>query len=235
MTNNYGDIGSNGTTPAKRSTTKRTALLIGGGVLAAAVLVGGGVALGASLSDDDDDRRVSDTADLGDQVTGQDDASTDGGTTPSGAPTTLTHVGTADADEINDVIATAADVAASDGLGGVATDVDATNVGGWDVQFEATNGDETTVSVDADGTARVSDTDVADDDQGPTGELDVQTVEAIVAAALAESDGVITDISIDDDGRSPYDVTVLRADRTTVEIDLGADFSVLSSDVDTED
>lgn len=235
MTNNDGDLGSNDTT-TKRSTTKRTALLIGGGVLAAAVLVGGGVALGAGLSDDDDDRRVSDTADLGDQVTGQDDASTDGGTTPSGAPTSSSDVGTADADEINDVIATAADVAASDGLGGVATDVDATNVGGWDVQFEATNGDETTVSVDADGTARVSDTDVADDDdQGPTGELDVQTVEAIVAAALAESDGVITDIGIDDDGRSPYDVTVLRADRTTVEIDLGADFSVLSSDVDTED
>lgn len=104
------------------------------------------------------------------------------------------------------------------------------------MRFEAANGDETEVYVGTDGSTRIVETDPADgDDQGPTGSLDESTVASIVEAALAEADGVITDIDLDDDGRSPYDVTVLLADRSTVDIDLGPDFAVLGTDVDRED
>ena len=105
-----------------------------------------------------------------------------------------------------------------------------------EVRVEAANGDETEVYVGTDGSTRIVETDPADgDDQGPTGSLDESTVASIVEAALAEADGVITDIDLDDDGRSPYDVTVLLADRSTIDIDLGPDFAVLGTDVDRED
>jgi hypothetical protein len=218
------------TGPAKKAFPKRTALLIGGGVLAGALLVGGGVAIGNAL-DDDDDR--DDLALAGATQPAQ------GGSGSTGAPSdsgTAATVGTADAAALSDIIATASAFAASDGLGGEPTAIDAKRDGGWEVRFEAANGDETEVYVGTDGSTRIVETDPADgDDQGPTGSLDEATVASIVDAALAEADGVITDIDLDDDGRSPYDVTVLLADRSTIDIDLGPDFAVLGTDVDRED
>lgn len=218
------------TGPAKKAFPKRTALLIGGGVLAGALLVGGGIAIGDAL-DDDDDRD-----DLALAGATQPAASSEAGAPSSAAPADGTVVGTADAAELSDIIATASAFAASDGLGGEPTAIDAKRDGGWEVRFEAANGDETEVYVGTDGSTRIVETDPADgDDQGPTGSLDESTVASIVEAALAEADGVITDIDLDDDGRSPYDVTVLLADRSTIDIDLGPDFAVLGTDVDRED
>ena len=96
-------------------------------------------------------------------------------------------------------------------------------------------GDESEVRVDADGSAVVVATEAADqDDQAPEGSLDAATVEALVAAALGHTDGTVIDIEIDSDTASPYDVTVLTADRKTVDIALDSDFNVLTADLDDD-
>lgn len=215
----------------KKPFPKRTALLVGGGVLAGALLVGGGIAIGGALDDDDDDR--DDRA-----LAGASQSAPAGETAPSSgaADGSQAATGTADPAELSEIIASASAFAASDGLGGEPTAIDAKRDGGWEVRFEAGNGDETEVYVGTDGALRIVETDPADgDDQGPTGSLDEATVAFIVEAALAEADGTVTDIDLDDDPRSPYDVTVLLADRSTVDIDLDADFAVIGTDVDRDD
>ena len=80
-----------------------------------------------------------------------------------------------------------------------------------------------------DGTAEVVSTDAADaDDSAPLGVLDVDTVDALVAAAMAEVDGKITDLEIDDDPASPFDIAVVQANGRTLSLDLDADMKVLS-------
>lgn len=222
---------------AKKPFPQRAALLAGGGVLAGAILVGGGIIIGNELGDDDrvtlSGATQSSASTEATPSASEAVAPSTGTATPSTGAATAT-IGTADAAEISDVIATASVLAASDGFGGEPTAVDAKNDGGWEVLFETTDGDETEVYVGPDGSTRIVETEAADDDdRAPSGSLDEATVAAIVEAALAQADGVITDIEVDD-GRSPYDVTVLLADRSTVEIDLGADFAVLGTDVDRD-
>ena len=104
------------------------------------------------------------------------------------------------------------------------------------MQFATAAGEETEVRVDADGNAIVVATEAADqDDQAPEGSLDAATLEALVTAALAHTDGTVIDIEIDSDTASPYDVTVLTADRTTVDIALDSDFAVVTADADDSD
>lgn len=219
----------------KKAFPKRTALLVGGGVLAGALLVGGGIAIGGALDDDDDDR--DDRALAGaSQSAPANDASPSASPSAGNSGSAQGATGTADPAELSEIIASASAFAASDGLGGEPTAIDAKRDGGWEVRFEAGNGDETEVYVGTDGALRIVETDPADgDDQGPAGSLDEATVASIVEAALAEADGTITDIDLDDDARSPYDVTVLLADRSTVDIDLDADFAVIGTDVDRDD
>lgn len=203
-----------------RRSRARTLLFAGGGVLAAALLAGGGVAVGAAIADeiddDDDDDRTSSISDDG----AGDDAS---GTGTGGGSA---DIGTTSADELNDVIETASAEAEGEPVG-----IEANSDGSWDVQFETTAGDETEVRVSSDGSVAVMSTDAADaNDSAPEGVLDAATVDALVAAALAEMDAKIIDIEIDDDVASPFDVSVLQADGVTVDIDLDADFAVLSTD-----
>lgn len=203
-----------------RRSRARTLLFAGGGVLAAALLAGGGIAVGAAIADeiddDDDDDRTSSISDDG----AGDDAS---GTGTGGGSA---DIGTTSADELNDVIETASAEAEGEPVG-----IEANRDGSWDVQFETTAGDETEVRVSSDGSVAVMSTDAADaNDSAPEGVLDAATVDALVAAALAEMDGKIIDIEIDDDVASPFDVSVLQADGVTVDIDLDADFAVLSTD-----
>jgi hypothetical protein len=207
-------------TPDRKRTRTRTLLIVGGAVLGGLLLAGGGVAAGAAIADafedDDDDRAV-----VG--ATTSDDDRT-GGSAGTAAP----DMGTDSAAELSDLIAAAAEVAEGDPVA-----IDAERDGSWDVEFRTSAGDETEVRVGPDGQATVISTDAADDDDtAPQGVLDTATVDALVAAALGETEGRITDLEVDDDATSPYDVTVLTEDARLIDLNLDADFAVLTADID---
>ena len=193
--------------PAARPRRSRTWLIAGGSVLAAALLAGGGIAVGAAIADemDDDDR-----------------ASSDGGVAPAVGQTA--EIGTESATELTDIIAAAAESAE-----GAAVGIEAGRDGGWEVTFETSAGEETQVRVTANGTAQVVSTDAASaDDVAPQGVLDADTIDALVTAAMAQVEGRITDIEIDDDTTSPFDISVVQANGRTVDLELDADMKVLS-------
>lgn len=203
----------------KRS-RKRTLLIAGGSVLAAAVLAGGGIAVGAAIADEmdenDGDRSSASTTSEDDA----DDSSASGGA--------ATDIGTDSADELNEIIAAASASAEGDAVG-----MEANSDGSWDVSFEKGTGEETDVRVTADGSAEVVATDAADgDDSAPLGVLDPETIDALVAAAMADVDGRITDLEIDDDPASPFAISVVQANGRTLDLDLDAEMKVLSINTD---
>jgi hypothetical protein len=201
------------TAAPKRSRT-RTLLIAGGSVLAAAVLAGGGIAVGAAIADemDDDDDDAGSTSIASDA----DDDSTSGGA--------AADIGSDSADELNEIIAAASASAQGDAVG-----MEAGRDGSWDVSFETDAGEETEVRVTADGTAEVVSTDAADaDESAPLGVLDTETVDALVAAAMDEVEGKITDLEIDDDPASPFDISVVQANGRNLDLDLDADMTVLA-------
>ncbi|WP_424448434.1 hypothetical protein [Microbacterium arborescens] len=207
---------------------RRTALLAGGAVVAAALLVGGGAAVGAAVADDDDedDDRVaslSSSDDRADDATGSDRDSAAG----AGAGATDAY-GAASLDDLT-AVADAARAAAE----GDIVSLDADRDGRWDVQLIAADGSETGVRVAADGTATVRETEAADaDDAAAQNVLDAATLRTLVEAALAEADGRILDVDADDDPRSPFDVSVLTADRGVVDVTLDVDGTVLGTEID---
>ena len=62
----------------------------------------------------------------------------------------------------------------------------------------------------------------------PQAVLDADTVDALVAAAMDEVSGKITDIEIDDDTASPFDIAVVQANGRTIDLELDADMTVVS-------
>ncbi len=226
-----------GAAPAKPG--RKRALWIGGGIAAAVILAGGGVAVGAAIGDEfgdnDDDRpsmsdgpRQSDDADdRGAQPGGDrdDDRSDDGGP-GTGGP--VTGIGTDSADELVEIAEAARGAAEGD-----VTSIDAKRDGTWEVQLTTASGEETDVRVDADLAASVVSTDAADgDDTAPTLTLDEDTNRSLVAAALDEADGMITDLDVDSDDVSPYDASVLTSDSRSIDIDFDASFAVVGTDID---
>lgn len=241
--------------PEPSSEPKRTGLsrglLIGGGIAAAVILAGGGIAVGATIADDHDDDRApfsdgprDDDQDRGDDGQGQDDRPGDeglpgdstrdddgpGADGPAaggpGAGGPVTGIGSSSADDIVDVANAARGVA-----DGEVTSIDAKRDGSWEVELTGSTGGETDVRVAVDGTATVVSSD-DDDDTAPAHTLDEATIRALVAAALDEADGLITDLDADDDASSPYDVRVVTDDRRSIEIDFSADFAVVGTDTD---
>ncbi|WP_254635352.1 hypothetical protein [Microbacterium sp. GbtcB4] len=219
-------------TPAKPG--RKRALLIGGGIAAAVLLAGGGVAVGAAIGDefgDDDDRPAmegprheGDRGPRGDHR-GDEDARPSGDRGDRGP---VTGIGTYDVDELLAIAA-----AAQDAAEGEVTSIDAKRDGTWEVQLTTSAGDETEVRVDDDLTATVVSTDAADDDdKGPTLTLDEETIRTLVDAALAEAEGMITDLDVDSDDVSPYDASVLTTDNRSIDISFDASFAVVGSDVD---
>lgn len=212
---------------------RKRALLIGGGIAAAVILAGGGIAVGAAIGDefgDDDDRpSVSDGPghrDADDH--GQRGEDRDDGNAPSNGGGPVTGIGTASADELIEI----ADAARGAADGDV-TSIDAKRDGSWEVQLTNAAGDETEVRVDKSGAASVVSTDAADDDDtGPSLTLDDTTIRALVTAALAEAEGMITDLDVDSDDVNPYDASVLTSDNRSIDIDFGADFAVVGTDID---
>ncbi|MFJ2367959.1 PepSY domain-containing protein [Microbacterium sp. NPDC087665] len=221
--------------PASAAPTKpgrKRALLIGGGIAAAVVLVGGGVAVGAAIGDefgDDDDRPSMSDGPRHDDDRGPqqgDDQNDDRGPQQGGGP--ATGIGSDSADELVEI----ADAARGAAEGDV-TSIDAKRDGAWEVTVETAAGDETEVRVDADLATTVVSTDAADgDDTGPTLTLDEDAIRALVAAALDEAEGMITDLDVDSDEVSPYDVSVLTSDNRSIDIDLDASFAVVGTDID---
>lgn len=214
---------------------RRRALLIGGGIAAAVVLAGGGVAVGAAIGDefgDDDRSSMSDDGPRHDAddhgPRGDDRGDDDRGNAPSNGRGPVTGIGTASADELIE-IADAARGAAD----GEVTSIDAKRDGTWEVQLTTAAGAETEVRVDEALVASVTSTDAADgDDTGPTLTLDDETIRALVSAALAEAEGMITDLDVDGDDVSPYDASVLTSDNRSIDIDFSADFAVVGTDID---
>jgi len=209
--------------PAAKRSRRRTLLVSGGAVLAAAVLIGGGVAVGAAIADESDDDQ-----DTTSEVAESDDDSDDTDGTHS---TDSAASGTASASELLEIVETASAEADGEPVAIEAEDADS-----WDVTFVTSAGEESEVRVASDGTAVVVSTESADqDDEAREGSLDAETVEALVTAALADTDGTVIEIEVDGDTASPYDVTVLTADRATVDIALDSEFEVLTADSDDSD
>ena len=229
--------------PTEPKPGRKRALLIGGGIAAAVILAGGGIAVGAAIGDEfgDDDRPsmsddhrhddADDHGQRGDDGPGQrgdDREGDDRGNAPSNGRGPVTGIGTASADELIS-IADAARGAAD----GEVTSIDAKRDGTWEVQLTNAAGDESEVRVDEDLAASVISTDRADGDEtGPTLTLDDDTIRALVAAALVEAEGMITDLDVDGDDVSPYDASVLTNDNRSIDIDFSADFAVVGTDID---
>lgn len=186
----------------------RTWLIAGGSVLAAVLLAGGGIAVGAAIADerDEDDDRTS---------------SEDGA---ASAADRSADIGTGSATELADII----DAASASG-DGAAVGIEADRDGSWDVTFETSAGDETQVRVTANGATEVVSTEAGSaDDIAPQDVLDADTIDALVSAAMAEVSGRITDIEIDDDAASPFDISVVQANGRTLDLELDAEMTVLS-------
>jgi hypothetical protein len=221
------DTATTETETAPRRSRLRRPLLIGGIALGAVALVGGGVAIGAAIDDDDDDDDRAAVSFSQTSVT-TDGGSTEGtgtGTAQRPAPTA-----TDSADDLLDAIATAADQAEGEPVG-----IEGTREGGWKVDFETAAGDETEVTVASDGAATVTATeraDADDADSAPAGMLDAATVRALLDPAFADADGEVTELAVDGDPTSPYDVTVVTGATSSVDLELDADFVVVERDTD---
>lgn len=228
--------------PAAAKPGRKRALLIGGGIAAAIVLAGGGVAVGAAIGDhlgDDDDRPsmsdgprhdADDRGDdrSGDQVGPRDDDGPGNGKGPADGPGPAAGIGSDSADELIDIAEAARGAAEGD-----VTSIDAKRDGAWEVQLTTASGDETEVRVDDKLAATVISSEKADgDDTGPALTLDDETIRSLVAAALAEAEGLITDLDVDGDDVSPYDASVLTQDNRSIDIDFTADFAVVGTDTD---
>nr|7ATH_AAA Chain AAA, UipA [Microbacterium sp.]7ATK_AAA Chain AAA, UipA [Microbacterium sp.] len=187
--------------------------------------------IGDEFGDDDrssmsDDGPRHDADDHGPR--GEDRGDDDRGNAPSNGRGPVTGIGTASADELI-AIADAARGAAD----GEVTSIDAKRDGTWEVQLTTAAGAETEVRVDEALVASVTSTDAADgDDTGPALTLDDETIRALVSAALAEAEGMITDLDVDGDDVSPYDASVLTSDNRSIDIDFSADFAVVGTDID---
>ncbi|WP_223623087.1 hypothetical protein [Microbacterium sp. EST19A] len=223
--------------PAAAKPGRKRALLIGGGIAAAIVLAGGGVAVGAAIGDDlgDDDDRPSmsdgprhDAEDRGDDRGGDQAGPRDDDGGPANGQGPATGIGSDSADELIDIAEAARGAAEGD-----VTSIDAKRDGAWEVQLTTASGDETEVRVDEKLAATVISSEKADgDDTGPALTLDDETIRSLVAAALAEAEGLITDLDVDSDDVSPYDASVLTQDNRSIDIDFTADFAVVGTDTD---
>lgn len=211
---------------APKSRRTRGLLIAGGAVLTAAILAGGGIAVGSAIADEADDDTTSSVSDDGDA-----DDSDDGATDDDSTSGDLSNLGTDSADDLVAMVEAASGVAE-----GEPVSIELKRDGGAEVSFETADGAETEVRVDAAGEASVISTEEADSgDTAPENVLDADAIASIVDAALAEADGRIVELEADDDGTSPWDVTVLTAGGEFVELDLDAEFAVVASGTGTDD
>lgn len=207
---------------------RKPTLLIGGGIAAAALLLGGiGIGSAVTGDDDDDDDRPVATQPVNDSSDSDDDVA------PTAAAPEAATYGVKDAGALSDILA-----AAVRKTNGTPTSMEAHRNGSWSVDFEASNGDETTVLVAADGSASVVRTEAADaddaNDPAPAGALNAKSIASAIDAALAKANGPIIGIDLDDNPREAYSVQVLNDKGTETEIDLDTKFGVTKVDIDND-
>lgn len=204
---------------------RKPTMWVGGG-LAAAALLAGGIGLGAAVSGDDDD---DEDRPIATQPVSND---SDNDEVPQ-APVEDASYGAKDAASLSGVL----DAAIKESKG-TPTSMEANRNGSWSVDFEAANGDETTVLVAADGSASVVRTEAADgddaNDPAPAGKLNDKSIAAAVDAALAEAKGVIVGLDLDDNPNEAYSVQVLTGNNAETEIDLNTKFAITQVDVDND-
>ena len=206
---------------------RKPTLVIGGG-LAVAALVASGIGVGSEMADDGDDD--GDDRQIATQPV-SDDSDDDPAQTPADAG--VKGYGAKDAAALTTILS-----AASEESGGAPTSMEANRNGSWSVDFEAANGDDTTVLVAADGKASVVRTEAADgddaNDSAPAGKLNEQNLSSAITTALAEVKGSIIGVDLDDNPTEAYSVQVLTDGEAETEIDLDADFKVTKTDVDND-
>lgn len=218
------------TTPEQTSFWHRKPTLLVGGGLAVVALLAGGIGIGSAMADGDDDgddRATSSQPAVEDDTDDADDV----------ADQTPVDSGSAEYGVTDAAALTAILSAASKESGGTPTSMEAHRNGSWSVDFEAGNGDETTVLV-ADGKATVVRTEPADgddaNDPAPAGKLNEASLSSAVTAALAEAKGAIIGVDLDDNPNEAYSVQILTSSNTETEIDLDTDFKVTKTDVDDD-
>ncbi len=219
------------TTAASEPTSfwhRKPTLLIGGG-LAVAALLAGGIGIGSAIADGDDD--ADDRSATSQPV--ENDADEAGDVAPTSADPGAPGYGVTDAAALNAILASAADESA-----GTPTSMEANRNGSWSVDFEAANGDETTVLVAADGTATAVRMEPADgddaNDPAPAGKLDEASISSAIDAALAEAKGKVVGIDLDDNPNEAFSVQILTGGNTETEIDLDTSFKVTNTEVDND-
>lgn len=209
------------TTDNRSNDSRKRKIIIGGAtVLAAAGLFAGGIALGTNIDfDDDNDNDTSETAAT---ATDSDDT--------NDTPDTLdadvaTATGASSPAELVEIIEKASAEAE-----GAPISIEAAADNAWEVQFVESSGAESEVLVSADGTAKLTSTEAAErGETAPSGKLDAATIESLMTAATASQQGTVLSVEIDSDTTSPYDVTVLTADKKTVDVALDTSFAVVTS------
>lgn len=207
-----------GTTDSRSNDSRKRKILVGGAtVLAAAGLFAGGIALGANIDlDDDNDTETSENAATVNESTDTDDA--------TDTAEIATATGASSPAELVEIIEKASAEAE-----GAPVSIEAAADNAWEVQFVDPSGAESEVLVNADGTAKVTSTEAAEQGEtAPTGKLDAATIESLMTAATASQQGTVLSVEIDSDTTSPYDVTVLTADKKTVDVALDTSFAVVT-------
>lgn len=191
-------------------------------MLAVGVLAGGGIAVGSAIADEADDTSTSVTDEGDDDSQDGDDDSASGD---------VSNLGTASADDL-----IAMTDAASSAAEGEPVSIELERDGSAEVTLEAQDGAETEVRVDSEGAASVVSTEEpGSDDTAPQNVLDADSIAAVVDAALAEADGRIVEVEADNDGASPWEVTVLTAAGEFIQIELDAEFAVVAAGADGDD
>lgn len=213
----------------------RRNLLIGLGAAVALVAMGGGAYAIASAADEDDDDRTGSSA-ISRTVAGStsdDDPSDDDrrGDDDGAVSTTGSVFAASDASAMRDAAEQA--IAHVDGTSVTSIEVER---GGYDIDVLLADGTEYDVFVGVDGTIREHRDDDDDDSSDPA--LDLVKLGDIIAAAQSAATtetgeaGVIDSVSTDDDPSKAYEVELRLDDRRDVEIELNADLTVVTIDID---
>ena len=227
-------------TPAetkKKPLIRKRGLLIGAAAAVALIAVGGSAyAIGANAGDEDDDRPAavgSATADDHGDRNDQDDSVGEDDRTSTGQGH-VSEAGFPASDAAALRAAAEKAIAEAGAQGATSIDVERT---GYEIEVQLADGSERDLLVTTDGTI-TTDTDRADEDR-PDPLLDLARLGDIEKAALAAAqaagggtNGVIDSISSSDDPGVAHEVGIRLPDGRDADVELAADLSVVTADLD---
>lgn len=217
----------------KKHPLRKRGLLIGAAAAVALIAVGGSAyAIGSNIGEDDDDRpAVVGNTTTDDGHVDRNDSEDDGRSGGSQDDARGAGLPASDAAALRAAAEKA--VAAAGAAGATSIDVERT---GYEIEVQLADGSERDLLVAVDGTI-TTDTDRPDDDR-PDPVLDLARLADIEKAALAAAasaggaDGVIDSISGSDSPGVAYEVSIRLADGRDADVELAADFSAVTTDLD---